>query len=52
VAYDAAKQLNTAAAKQNNHDFSAQWAGQGAPLARELPASELIKTLVQELNSL
>jgi len=52
VAYDAAKQLNLAAAKQGNHEFSAQWAGQGAPLARELPAPELIKTLVQELNSL
>ncbi|CAM4162602.1 NAD(P)H-dependent flavin oxidoreductase [Bordetella muralis] len=48
-AYDAAKQLNAAAAKQGNNEFAAQWAGQGAPLARELPAAELVSTLVTEL---
>ncbi|RKF48348.1 nitronate monooxygenase family protein [Paraburkholderia fungorum] len=48
VAYDAAKQLNAAAAKLGNHEFAAQWAGQGAPLARELPAAQLVQTLVQE----
>lgn len=50
-AYDAAKQLNAAAAKQGNNEFSAQWAGQGAPLAREMPASDLVATLVAELNA-
>jgi nitronate monooxygenase len=48
VAYDAAKQLSAAAAKLGNHEFAAQWAGQGAPLARELPAAQLVQTLVQE----
>ncbi|CAM4021259.1 Nitronate monooxygenase [Bordetella tumbae] len=48
-AYDAAKQLNAAAAKQGNNEFAAQWAGQGAPLARELPAAELMSTLITEL---
>lgn len=48
-AYDAAKQLNSAAIKQGNHEFAAQWAGQGAPLAREMPAAELVATLVDEL---
>lgn len=49
VAYDAAKQLNTAAAKLGHHEFAAQWAGQGAPLARELAAAELVSTLVAEM---
>lgn len=48
VAYDAAKQLNAAAARKGNFEFAAQWAGQGAPLAREMPAADLIATLVQE----
>lgn len=51
VAYDAAKRLNAAAVKQGNHEFAAQWAGQGAPLARELPAEELIRQLVGEWRS-
>lgn len=50
LAYHAAKQLNAAANKQGNYDFAAQWAGQGAPLAREMPAAELVNTLVRELR--
>ncbi|GAA4331481.1 nitronate monooxygenase [Pigmentiphaga soli] len=50
VAYDAAKQLNAAAAKRGNHEFAAQWAGQGAPQARELPAAQLVSTLAGELS--
>ena len=42
VAYDAEKRLNAAAVKHGNHEFAAQWAGQGAPLSRELPATELV----------
>ncbi len=49
VAYDANKQLNAAASKLGNHDFAAQWAGQGAPLARELPAADLVRALVAEM---
>jgi len=48
VAYDAAKQLHAAAAKLGNHEFAAHWAGQGAALAREMSAAELIRTLVEE----
>jgi nitronate monooxygenase len=48
VAYDAAKQLNAAAAKLGNSEFAAQWAGQGAPLAREMPTADLVATLVAE----
>ena len=48
VAYDAAKALHAAASARGNHEFAAHWAGQGAPLARELPAAELIEQLVAE----
>jgi nitronate monooxygenase len=49
MAYDAAKQLHAAAAKAGNHEFAAHWAGQGAPLSREMPAAELVQTLVDEM---
>ena len=48
LAYDATKRLNAAASKLGNHEFAAQWAGQGAPLARELPAAELVTLLLEE----
>jgi nitronate monooxygenase len=50
IAYDAAKALLAAAGAAGNDDFAVQWAGQGAPLARELPAVELVRLLVQELT--
>lgn len=50
-AYDAAKQLNMAAAPRGDHRFAAHWAGQGAPLARAMPAAELVATLAQELQA-
>lgn len=46
--YDAAKALHAAASTKGNHEFAAYWAGQGAPLARELPAADLMKQLVEE----
>lgn len=49
IAYDAAKALHAVASARGNHDFAAQWAGQGAPLARALPAAELMRVLVEEL---
>ena len=49
-AYDAAKQLHAAAASQGNHAFAAFWAGQGAALARALPAAELMQQLLNELQ--
>ena len=50
VAYDAAKQLHAAAAKQGVHEFAAHWAGQGAPLARAMPAAQLVRELMKELG--
>jgi nitronate monooxygenase len=40
--------LRAAAAKANNPDFVAMWAGQATPLARALPAPELVATLEAE----
>lgn len=48
IAYDAGKALAAAAVATGSHDFSAHWAGQGAPLAREMPAGTLVDTLVRE----
>jgi nitronate monooxygenase len=40
--------LAYAAAKQGSSDFLAMWAGQAAPLARDLPAAELVKAIMAE----
>ncbi len=50
IAYDAAKALHRAASAAGCDDFAAHWAGQGASLAREMPAGELIKYLMLECN--
>jgi nitronate monooxygenase len=50
MAYDAGKALNAAAKTKGEYGYGAQWAGQGAPLARFMLAAELIATLVQEMN--
>ena len=47
-AYDAAKQLHAAASRQGEHTYAAHWAGQGAPMIREIPAAQLVATLAQE----
>jgi len=49
-AYDLGKQLHTAAASTGNHEFAAHWAGQGAPLSRELPAAELVQMRIYEMG--
>lgn len=49
VAYDAAKALHALASKEDEGGFGAQWAGQGAPLARSIPAAELIAQLELEM---
>jgi nitronate monooxygenase len=49
VAYDAAKALHAAASAKGSSDFAAQWAGQGAPLARERPAAKLVEELIGEM---
>lgn len=50
VAYDAAKALQAAAARHADQSFSACWAGQAYALSRPLPAAELVRTLVSELD--
>ena len=50
IAYDAGKALHAAAKAKGENGFGAQWAGQGAPLAREMPAAELVKLLQTELQ--
>ena len=49
VAYDAAKQLNALASRHGDSEFAAQWAGQGAPLAREMGAAQLVAALLREM---
>jgi nitronate monooxygenase len=48
IAYDAGKALNNAAKAAHEAGYGAQWAGQGAPLARALPAAELVCALAEE----
>jgi nitronate monooxygenase len=51
MAYDAGKALNQAAKAAGDAGFGAQWAGQGAPLARRgLTAAELVAALAMELR--
>jgi nitronate monooxygenase len=49
IAYDANKALNAAATAKANSEFAVQWAGQGAPLVREMPAAALVKLLAAEM---
>ncbi|WP_343228024.1 nitronate monooxygenase [Stakelama flava] len=49
-AYDAGKALNAAHKAKGEAGFGAQWAGQGAPLIRAMPASELMAQLRRELH--
>jgi nitronate monooxygenase len=50
IAYDAGKALHAAAKAAGEFGYGAQWAGQGAPLARALPAAELVARLRSELE--
>lgn len=51
IAYDAGKALHAAAKARGEHGFGAQWAGQGAPLSRAMPAKILMQTLADELRA-
>src|SRR5579883_824818 len=42
--------IRGAAAKQGDPEALSLWAGQGAPLARQLPAAELLRTLIDETS--
>ncbi len=48
--YHAGKALNAAAKARGETRFGAQWAGQGAPLSRAMPAAELVALLAAELS--
>ncbi|WP_375428392.1 NAD(P)H-dependent flavin oxidoreductase [uncultured Sphingomonas sp.] len=50
IAYDAGKALDAAAKAAGEHGFGAQWAGQGAPLIRAMPAADLVVLLWHEIG--
>jgi nitronate monooxygenase len=50
IAYDAGKALHAAARSKGEFGYGAQWAGQGAPLARALPTAGLMAKLREELG--
>lgn len=50
MTYDAGKALHATAKGAGEFGYGAQWAGQGAPLARALPAAELVRVLAEELE--
>ena len=50
ITYDLGKALHAAAKAKGEFGFGAQWAGQGAPLARAMPAAVLVGTLAAELD--
>jgi nitronate monooxygenase len=49
IAYDAGKALHNAAKAKGEFGFGAQWAGQGAPRSRAMPAAELVEALSSEM---
>ena len=49
IAYDAAKALHAAGKARGEFGFGAQWAGQGAPLSRPMPAADLVALLRDEM---
>lgn len=49
VAYDLGKALHAAGKRAGEYGFGAQWAGQGAPLSRKLPAADLVRDLTAEM---
>lgn len=44
-------EIRQAAARQENPEFLSVWAGQGASMARPLPAAQLVQTLADELRA-
>ena len=51
IAYDAGKALHAAAKAKAKFGYGAQWAGQGAPLARAMPTADLVRELGAELEA-
>lgn len=52
IAYDAGKALAKAARTHGEAGFGAHWAGQGAPLARALPAARLVREIQAEYTEI
>jgi len=50
IAYDLGKSLHSAAKTAGEFGYGAQWAGQGAPLARKLSAGALTRILAAEMR--
>lgn len=50
IAYDLGKALHAAGKRSGDYGFGAQWAGQGAPLARTCSAAALVSELVNEMK--
>jgi nitronate monooxygenase len=50
ITYDLGKSLHAAAKAAGEFGYGAQWAGQGAPLARKLSAGTLTRTLAAEMH--
>lgn len=48
IAYDVGKALHAAGKAKREFGFGAQWAGQGAPLSRPMPAGDLVALLRRE----
>jgi nitronate monooxygenase len=51
ITYDMGKALIAAAKAKGEFGFGAQWAGQGAPLSRPMPAAELVRLLAHEMRA-
>lgn len=49
-AYDIGKTLNAAATAAGDTGYMPNWAGQGAPLGRAMPAGALVETLAAEMD--
>jgi nitronate monooxygenase len=50
ITYDAGKALHAAAKARGEFGYGAQWAGQGAPLARVMAAGDLVKELAAQIG--
>jgi len=51
ITYDLGKALHAAGKAKGEFGFGAQWAGQGAPLSRPMPAADLVRVLVAEMRA-
>ena len=50
LSYSIGKALHAAPRKNGDHGYGAFWAGQGVQACREMPAKELVETLMREME--